>query len=117
MGLATPTSIMVGTGRAAELGVLFRKGDALQQLQQARIIALDKTGTLTLGRPELDNVLTANGFDRDEVVRLAAALEARSEHPSLRRSPGPGLRRCHRRRTSCRLPGLACRGWLKAATC
>ncbi|WP_171206222.1 heavy metal translocating P-type ATPase [Ruegeria sp. HKCCA0235A] len=81
MGLATPTSIMVGTGRAAELGVLFRKGDALQQLQQARVIALDKTGTLTLGRPELDNVLTANGFDRDEVVRLAAALEARSEHP------------------------------------
>ncbi|WP_171238563.1 heavy metal translocating P-type ATPase [Ruegeria sp. HKCCA5763] len=81
MGLATPTSIMVGTGRAAELGVLFRKGDALQQLQQARIIALDKTGTLTLGRPELDSVMTANGFDRDEVVRLAASLEAQSEHP------------------------------------
>ncbi len=81
MGLATPTSIMVGTGRAAELGVLFRKGDALQQLQQARVIAMDKTGTLTLGRPELDSVTTANGFDRDEVVRLAAALEARSEHP------------------------------------
>ena len=81
MGLATPTSIMVGTGRAAELGVLFRKGDALQQLQQARVIALDKTGTLTLGRPELDNVTTANGFDQTEVLRLAAALEARSEHP------------------------------------
>ncbi|WP_298852327.1 copper-translocating P-type ATPase [uncultured Ruegeria sp.] len=81
MGLATPTSIMVGTGRAAELGVLFRKGDALQQLQQARVIALDKTGTLTLGRPELDSVSTANGFEEDEVVRLAAALETRSEHP------------------------------------
>ncbi|NVO54224.1 cadmium-translocating P-type ATPase [Rhodobacteraceae bacterium B1Z28] len=84
MGLATPTSIMVGTGRAAELGVLFRKGDALQQLQQARVIALDKTGTLTLGRPELDNVTTANGFSQTEVLRLAAALEARSEHPIAR---------------------------------
>ncbi len=81
MGLATPTSIMVGTGRAAELGVLFRKGDALQQLQQAKVIALDKTGTLTLGRPELENVTTVNGFDRDTVLRLAAAVEAQSEHP------------------------------------
>lgn len=81
MGLATPTSIMVGTGRAAELGVLFRKGDALQQLQQARVIALDKTGTLTLGRPELSDVVTAPGFDRARVLRLAAAVEAQSEHP------------------------------------
>ncbi len=81
MGLATPTSIMVGTGRAAELGVLFRKGDALQLLQQAKVVALDKTGTLTLGRPELDDVATTNSFDRAEVLRLAAAAEARSEHP------------------------------------
>ncbi len=81
MGLATPTSIMVGTGRAAELGVLFRKGDALQHLQQAQVVAFDKTGTLTLGRPELSDVVTANGFDRAEVLRLAAAVEAQSEHP------------------------------------
>ena len=81
MGLATPTSIMVGTGRAAELGVLFRKGDALQQLQQANVIALDKTGTLTLGRPELEGIITTNGFDHAEVLRLATAAEARSEHP------------------------------------
>ncbi|WP_170751573.1 heavy metal translocating P-type ATPase [Ruegeria lacuscaerulensis] len=81
MGLATPTSIMVGTGRAAELGVLFRKGDALQQLQQAKVVALDKTGTLTLGRPELESITTVNGFDRDDVLRLAASIEARSEHP------------------------------------
>ncbi len=81
MGLATPTSIMVGTGRAAELGVLFRKGDALQQLQQAKVIALDKTGTLTLGRPELDSVTPVNGFASADVLRIAAALEARSEHP------------------------------------
>lgn len=81
MGLATPTSIMVGTGRAAELGVLFRKGDALQQLQQAKVIALDKTGTLTLGRPELDSVTPVNGFASSDVLRIGAALEARSEHP------------------------------------
>ncbi len=81
MGLATPTSIMVGTGRAAELGVLFRKGDALQQLQSARVVALDKTGTLTMGRPELSDLILAPGLDRDTVLRLAAAAEARSEHP------------------------------------
>ncbi len=81
MGLATPTSIMVGTGRAAEQGVLFRKGDALQQLQQAKVVALDKTGTLTMGRPELEGIMTTNGFDDTEVLRLAAAAEARSEHP------------------------------------
>lgn len=81
MGLATPTSIMVGTGRAAELGVLFRKGEALQLLQQAKVVALDKTGTLTLGRPELEDIITTNSFDRTDVLRLSAAAEARSEHP------------------------------------
>jgi len=81
MGLATPTSIMVGTGRAAEMGVLFRKGDALQGLQEARIVALDKTGTLTEGRPALTDLTVANGFDETEVLRLVAAVEATSEHP------------------------------------
>ena len=81
MGLATPTSIMVGTGRAAEMGVLFRKGDALQSLQEARIVALDKTGTLTLGRPELTDLSVADGFDKDEVLRLVASVEVTSEHP------------------------------------
>lgn len=81
MGLATPTSIMVGTGRAAEMGVLFRKGDALQILQEARVVALDKTGTLTQGRPELTDLIVADGFNSDEVLRLVAAIEARSEHP------------------------------------
>ncbi|CRK74758.1 Copper-transporting P-type ATPase [Nereida ignava] len=81
MGLATPTSIMVGTGRAAEMGVLFRKGDALQMLQEAKVVALDKTGTLTQGRPELTDLVAAGGFDEDEVLRLVAALEAQSEHP------------------------------------
>jgi Cu+-exporting ATPase len=81
MGLATPTSIMVGTGRAAELGVLFRKGEALQALRDVSVIALDKTGTLTKGRPELTDLVPAEGFDYDEVLGLVAAVETRSEHP------------------------------------
>jgi len=81
MGLATPTSIMVGTGRAAEMGVLFRKGDALQTLRDAEVIAVDKTGTLTRGRPELTDLVTVEGLDRDEVLALVASGETRSEHP------------------------------------
>ena len=81
MGLATPTSIMVGTGRAAEMGVLFRKGDALQQLSTVDVVALDKTGTVTEGRPELTDLVLADGFERAEVLALVAAVEAQSEHP------------------------------------
>jgi Cu+-exporting ATPase len=81
MGLATPTSIMVGTGRAAEMGVLFRKGDALQQLTSVDVVALDKTGTVTEGRPELTDLVLAHGFERAEVLALVAAVEAQSEHP------------------------------------
>lgn len=81
MGLATPTSIMVGSGRAAELGVLFRKGEALQTLQGVKVVAFDKTGTLTEGRPELTDLVVAPGFAEDDVLLLAAALEAKSEHP------------------------------------
>ncbi|MEH6834153.1 MULTISPECIES: heavy metal translocating P-type ATPase [Falsihalocynthiibacter] len=81
MGLATPTSIMVGTGRAAEMGVLFRKGDALQSLQEVKVVALDKTGTLTAGRPELTDLVIAASFVESEVLRLVAAVETQSEHP------------------------------------
>ncbi len=81
MGLATPTSIMVGTGRAAEMGVLFRRGDALQALQGVEVVAFDKTGTLTEGRPELVALDPAPGFDADAVLRLVAAVESRAEHP------------------------------------
>ncbi|KAF0675755.1 heavy metal translocating P-type ATPase [Profundibacterium mesophilum] len=84
MGLATPTSVMVGSGRAAELGVLFRKGDALQSLQEARVVAFDKTGTLTMGRPELTEFATAEDLDetaRDALLARIAAVEAHSEHP------------------------------------
>ncbi|WEX78990.1 heavy metal translocating P-type ATPase [Sinorhizobium numidicum] len=81
MGLATPTSIMVGTGRAAELGILFRKGEALQSLREADVVALDKTGTLTKGRPELTDIIVAEGFDADLVLARIASIEAFSEHP------------------------------------
>ncbi|MDX1000835.1 heavy metal translocating P-type ATPase [Sinorhizobium medicae] len=81
MGLATPTSIMVGTGRAAELGILFRKGEALQTLRDVDVVALDKTGTLTKGKPELTDFVVSAGFDRAETLRLVASLETHSEHP------------------------------------
>lgn len=84
MGLATPTSIMVGTGRAAEMGVLFRKGEALQRLRDAKVVALDKTGTLTKGRPELSDLMVTEGFDRRMVLASVAAVEAKSEHPIAR---------------------------------
>jgi Au+-exporting ATPase len=84
MGLATPTSIMVGTGRGAELGVLFRKGEALQLLKDARVVALDKTGTLTEGRPALTDMEVSAGFERTQVLARVAAAESRSEHPIAR---------------------------------
>ncbi|WP_298959613.1 heavy metal translocating P-type ATPase [uncultured Methylobacterium sp.] len=81
MGLATPTSIMVGTGRAAERGALFRNGAALQALDGIRVVAFDKTGTLTEGRPALTDLIPVPGQDPDAILALAAALETRSEHP------------------------------------
>ncbi|EJV1370504.1 TPA: heavy metal translocating P-type ATPase [Pseudomonas aeruginosa] len=84
MGLATPTSIMVGTGRGAEMGVLFRKGEALQLLKDAKVVAVDKTGTLTEGRPVLTDLEIAEGFDRNQVLAKVAAVESRSEHPIAR---------------------------------
>src|SRR5690606_37043903 len=81
MGLATPTSIMVGSGRGAASGVLFRKSAALPQLRHAKIIAFAKTGTLTEGKPVLTDLILDDDFDHDEVLALVAAVEARSEHP------------------------------------
>ncbi|MCP9480380.1 heavy metal translocating P-type ATPase [Shimia sp. CNT1-13L.2] len=83
MGLATPTSIMVGTGRAAELGVLFRRGEALQRLEDVSVVAFDKTGTLTEGRPTL-SALIATTMPEAALLRLAAAVESQSEHPIAR---------------------------------
>lgn len=88
MGLATPTSIMVGTGRAAQLGVLFRQGDALQQLKTTSVVAFDKTGTLTKGHPALtrfDLLPDAlHGLSRDTLLRMVAAIQRQSEHPIAR---------------------------------
>jgi Cu+-exporting ATPase len=83
LGLATPTAIAVATGRAAQMGLIFRKGTALEALARADTVALDKTGTLTLGRPTLVQVLPL-GLSREEALRLAAALERNSEHPIAR---------------------------------
>jgi len=84
MGLATPTSIMVGTGRGAEMGVLFRKGDALQALTGVSVVALDKTGTLTKGMPVLTDFILTEGFSRDDLLGKVAAVEVLSEHPIAR---------------------------------
>lgn len=84
MGLATPTSVMVGTGRAAQLGVLFRQGTALQGLSMIDTVAFDKTGTLTQGRPTLTDLIPAPETTDDRLLTLAAAVEAQSEHPIAR---------------------------------
>jgi Cu+-exporting ATPase len=80
MGMATPTAIMVGTGRGAEMGVLFRKGSSLETLAKIDTVVLDKTGTLTKGLPELTDFHVLDG-NEDEILRLVAAAEAKSEHP------------------------------------
>lgn len=81
MGLATPTSIMVGTGRAAEKGVLFRKGDALQILSEVDQVVFDKTGTLTEGKPQVVTASLTDDWTKAELLPLIAAVEANSEHP------------------------------------
>jgi Cu+-exporting ATPase len=81
MGLATPTAIMVGTGRGAEAGILIRGGEALEGAHRVDTVVLDKTGTLTLGRPAVADVVTVNGFTERELLDLAGAAEKGSEHP------------------------------------
>jgi len=81
LGLATPISIMVATGRGASMGVLFRNAEAVELMRDVDTLVVDKTGTLTVGKPEVAAVLCANGWDEDSVVRIAASLERGSEHP------------------------------------
>ncbi|HUJ38771.1 MAG TPA: heavy metal translocating P-type ATPase [Hyphomicrobium sp.] len=81
LGLATPMSIMVGVGRGAEAGVLIKNAEALERLEKVDTLVVDKTGTLTEGRPAVTGVQTAPGFSEAEVVRLAASVEKASEHP------------------------------------
>ena len=86
MGLATPVSVMVGTGKAAQMGVLFRKGEALQTLSEVGTVALDKTGTLTQGKPTLTDLILADGAvgTGDDLLALIASVEGPSEHPVAR---------------------------------
>ena len=81
LGLATPMSIMVGVGRGAQEGVLVKNAEALERLGKIDTLVVDKTGTLTEGRPDLADVIPAVGFGSDEVLELAASLEQHSEHP------------------------------------
>ena len=81
LGLATPMSIMVGTGKGATMGVLIKNAEALETLEKVDVLVVDKTGTLTEGKPKLETVLSLPGFDDDENLRLAASLERASEHP------------------------------------
>ncbi len=81
LGLATPTAIMVGTGRGAEMGVLFKNSEALESARQVQVIALDKTGTITQGKPAVTDIIAADGFTEAELLRLAASAERGSEHP------------------------------------
>src|SRR5205085_4441642 len=81
LGLATPTAVMVGTGRGAESGVLIRGGEALETVHKVQTVVLDKTGTITEGRPGVTDIVAAEGFNEDELLRLAASVERASEHP------------------------------------
>lgn len=81
LGLATPTAIMVGTGKAAENGILIKSGEHLERAHQMDTIIFDKTGTITKGEPEVTDILAFNGIDEDEILRIAASVEKVSEHP------------------------------------
>lgn len=81
MGLATPTAVMVGTGKSAELGILFKNSEALERAGKVSIVVLDKTGTVTKGQPAVTDVVTDNEFDATNLLRLAASVEKGSEHP------------------------------------
>ena len=84
LGLATPVSIMVGVGRGAGLGVLIKNAEALERMEKVDTLVVDKTGTLTEGRPSVTHIAPSAGFDRDDILRLAAAVERPSEHPLAR---------------------------------
>ena len=81
LGLATPTALLVGTGRGAQLGIVVRGPEILEQTRRITTVVLDKTGTVTEGRMQLVDVVSRDGLNRAEVLRLAGALEAASEHP------------------------------------
>jgi P-type Cu+ transporter len=81
MGLATPTAVMVGTGKGAEAGILFRSSEALERAGNVKVVILDKTGTITKGQPAVTNIITNSQLPKEELLRLAASVEKGSEHP------------------------------------
>jgi len=81
LGLATPTAIMVGTGKGAELGILIKSGEALEKLNEINTIVFDKTGTLTEGTPRVIDIVSLNNIDKNEVLKISASMEVSSEHP------------------------------------
>lgn len=93
LGLATPMSIMAGVGRGAQFGVLIKDAEALERMEKVDTLAVDKTGTLTEGKPKLVSIRTFAGFDEDEVLRLAASLERASEHPLAAAIAGAAIER------------------------
>ena len=111
LGLATPMSIMVATGRAAQAGVLFRDAEAIERLRTIDTLIVDKTGTLTQGKPAFRDVIAVGDHDADDVLRLAASLEQGSEHPLAEPSSPQRVRRglaLEPQRTSSRRPASAC---------
>ena len=84
LGLATPTALMVGTGRGASLGILIKNAESLERAQNLQVVAFDKTGTITCGKPSVTDLFTADGTDQESMLRYAASLERMSEHPLAR---------------------------------
>ena len=115
LGLATPMSIMVGVGRGARAGVLIKNAEALERMEKVDTLVVDKTGTLTEGKPAVDgDHAPSAGFAESELLRLAASLERASEHPLaaaiVEAAPKRGLRSLERRATSTARPARACTG-------
>ena len=108
LGLATPTALLVGTGRGAQLGVLIRGPEVLESTRRVDTVVLDKTGTVTSGRMRLVDVAVADGTDRAEALRVVAALEDGSEHP-IGRAIADGARRERSDRSACRRPSRTAR--------
>ena len=103
LGLATPMSIMVGVGRGAEIGVLIKNAEALERMEKVDTLVVDKTGTLTEGKPKVVAIVPAEGFDEATVLKLAASVERASEHPLAAAIVAGGGRAQHRTRRSARL--------------
>jgi P-type Cu+ transporter len=107
LGLATPTALLVGTGRGAQLGILIKGPEVLESTRRVTTVVLDKTGTVTTGQMQLDDVVAADGESADLALRLAGALEAASEHPIGRAVAGAAAERCGELPTASEFVGAA----------